>query len=270
MSTGSISVVYEDEHILAVNKPSGMMVHGAEGELPAEKVGSTVADWVLARNPDMADVGEPMVTARGIKIPRPGIVHRLDKDTSGILVLAKTQETFLFLKKAFQEREIIKEYKAIVYGIVGENEGKIDLPIARSAADFRRKSTRENARGARREALTLFKTEARHSSAAGFGGAKGEDMSFLSVFPKTGRTHQIRVHMKAIGYPVLCDPLYAPRLPCPLELGRLALHAFAIEFETPNGQKLRSRQTRLRLEAPLAEDMRRFAAKHFPSLHIEE
>ena len=246
------AIVFEDDDILALNKPSGMLVHGAEGMGPEERVGSTIADWVLARYPEMAEVGEPMMTAKGTPIPRPGIVHRLDKDTSGILVLAKTQPVFEFLKTEFQEREISKEYKAIVYGEVKDDSGEINLPIGRSTEDFRRKSTLPTARGEKREALTRFKTLAR-----------GEGMSFLSVFPKTGRTHQIRVHLKAIGHPVVCDPLYAEKRPCPLEMGRLALHAFAIELALPDGR-------RLRLEAPLAEDMRRFATKHFPGLHFQE
>lgn len=246
-----ISIVYEDAEILALNKPSGMMVHGAEGTPPAERIGGTVADWVLARYPEMEKVGEPMRTPKGALIPRPGIVHRLDKDTSGILVLAKTQEVFEFLKKEFQEREIKKEYKTIVYGVVKEREGEIDAPIGRSPEDFRRKSVLPTARGEKREALTRFRADARN-----------DEESFLSVFPKTGRTHQIRVHLKSIGHPVLCDALYAPKYPCPQEMGRLALHAFAIDLAMPDGR-------RLRLEAPLAEDMARYAAKHFPELRLE-
>src|SRR3989344_1314 len=240
-----ISIVYEDDDILALNKPSGMLVHGAEGMPPAERIGGTVADWVLARYPEMEEVGEPMRTPKGAPIPRPGIVHRLDKEASCILVLAKTQEVFEFLKKSFQDRTIEKEYKTIVYGRVEKREGEIDMPIGRSPEDFRRKSVLPTARGEKREAVTRFKTEARN-----------DEESFLSVFPKTGRTHQIRVHMKAIGHPVLCDALYAPKYPCPPELGRLALHAFAINFSMPDGR-------RLRLEAALAEGMRRFSEEHF-------
>lgn len=255
MRSGEIFIIYEDEDIIAINKPSGVLVHAAEGESPDTRTGGTVADWVLARYPEMAHVGEPMFSPKGAPIPRPGIVHRLDKDTSGILVLAKTQKTFNFLKKLFQERDIHKEYKAIVYGVVKENTGTIDLPIARSGEDFRKKSTLPAAVGTKRSAITKFKTEAR-----------ADDMSFLTVFPKTGRTHQIRVHMKAIGHPVVCDFLYAPKFACPPELGRLALHAFAIEFSIPREGVSHA----LRLEAPVAEDMRRFAEKQFPSLRFEE
>ena len=168
-----ISIVYEDDDILALNKPSGMLVHGAEGTPPAERIGGTVADWVLARYPEMEGVGEPMRTPKGAPIPRPGIVHRLDKDTSGILVLAKTQDVFEFLKKSFQDRTIEKEYKTIVYGRVEQREGEIDMPIGRSPEDFRRKSVLPTARGEKRESQTRYKTEARN-----------DEESFLSVFPK--------------------------------------------------------------------------------------
>ncbi len=245
------TIVYEDESILAINKPAGMLVHGAEGTPPAERIGGTVADWVLARYPEMEGVGEPMRTPKGAPIPRPGIVHRLDKDTSGVLVLAKTQKVFEFLKKSFQDRTIEKEYKTIVYGRVEQREGEIDMPIGRSPEDFRRKSVLPTARGEKRESRTLYKTEARN-----------DEESFLSVFPKTGRTHQIRVHLKAIGHPVLCDALYAPKYPCPPEMGRLALHAFAINLSLPSGN-------RMRLEAPLADDMARYAKKKFPGLRLE-
>mgnify|MGYP001590866854 CR=1 FL=1 len=256
LKEGEISILYEDEEILAINKPSGVLVHAsrAESELSPPQAGMTVADWVLARYPEMAHVGEPMVAQNGAPISRPGIVHRLDKDTSGILLLAKTHDAFCFLKKLFQDREIHKEYKAIVYGVVKEDTGTIDLPIARSAGDFRKKSTHSSAVGTKRLATTKFRTDAR-----------AEDMSFLTVFPKTGRTHQIRVHLKAIGHSVVCDRLYAPKFVCPPELSRLALHAFAIEFSIPR----KGIVERLRLEAPLAEDIARFAKKKFPELRFE-
>ena len=253
MSANEISIVYEDHDILAVNKPSGVLVHASGAESPLSIAGLTVADWVLARYPDMAGGGEKMLSPKGVPILRPGIVHRLDKDTSGILVLAKNQETFALLKSLFQERDIHKEYKAIVYGIMVDDTGVIDMPIARSGEDFRKKSTLPTAVGTKRPAVTKFKTEAR-----------AEDMSFLSVFPKTGRTHQIRVHLKAVGHPVVCDSLYAPKFVCPAELSRLALHAFAIEFSLPREWGVH----RLRLEAPLAEDIARFAREKFPKLQI--
>ena len=245
-----IAVLYEDERVLAVNKPSGLLVHSAEhGPHVGEE---TLADWVLSHHPEMAEVGEPVTTSKGVLIPRPGIVHRLDKDTSGVLLLAKTQESFLFLKKSFQERKVRKEYKAIVHGVVKKESGMIDLPIGRSSADFRKKSTLPTARGEKRTAVTRFVTIAR-----------AEDASFLSVFPETGRTHQIRVHLKAIGHPVLCDARYAPTLHCPPALGRLALHAFSLELTREDG-------TVLRLEAPLAEDMARYTRARFLDLRFDK
>ena len=254
-----ISIVYEDDTILAINKPSGIAVHGAEGESLSEGVGGTVARWVLARYPEMAKVGESMETTKGTKILRPGIVHRLDKGTSGILILTKTQSAFEFLKKAFQERTIEKEYKAIVHGEIKDKKGVIMLPIGRNPKDFRRKSTHETARGKIREAETDYSVDA---SAGG--------MSFVTIFPKTGRMHQIRVHMNAIGHPVVCDELYAPGPECPLELGRLALHAYAISFDLPPSENREKKSGRIRLEAPLAEDIERFAKTKFPSLRLDE
>jgi len=230
-----ILIVYEDENIIAVNKPAGLTVHP-----DGKRAKPTLVDWISEKHPEMKSVGESS--------DRPGIVHRLDKETSGILLLAKNQETFLFLKKQFQEQEVKKTYKAIVYGVLKEGKGIIDMPIARSAKDFRQKSAQGRMRGKARRAITEYEVL-----------AKGSEYSFVEVYPKTGRTHQIRVHFKSIGHPIVCDSLYAPKRECPKELGRLALHAFALEFKTPQG-------TMLRLEAPLPDDIKQTIAVLFPEL----
>ena len=229
-----VSIIYEDENILAVNKPSGLLVHRVLGE-GEEK---TLVGWVLSRYPHMEKVGEPLKLSSGEIINRAGIVHRLDRETSGIVLIAKTQESFLSLKKQFQEHTIKKTYYAIVEGRPKENEGTIDKPLGRSARDPRRRSTLPTSRGKKRDAITNYRYRA---------SSEDKQLSFLEVYPLTGRTHQIRVHLKAIGNPVLCDKLYAPKQKCPSELGRLGLHAFAIEFKNQNG-------TNLRLEAPLPKD----------------
>ncbi|MBI4117951.1 MAG: RluA family pseudouridine synthase [Parcubacteria group bacterium] len=235
-----IAIVYEDEYIVAVNKPAGLLVHSPSKKSSEE----TVVTWIEERYPEIGKVGEPFVLPDGAIINRPGIVHRLDKDTSGILLIAKTQDAYLALKKQFQEREIEKEYRAIVYGNVSKKEGVIDTPIARSKRDYRRRKVGVDGR----EAKTLYRTL-----------GTSEAYSYMALFPKTGRTHQLRVHLKSIEHPILCDPLYAPRRECPGEMGRLALHALGLSLTHPNG-------TRMRLEAPLPEEFARFVHAQFPGL----
>jgi len=143
----AIPTLYEDEHVLVLNKPSGLPVHG-DGRTTG---GETLADKIFKEYPELKEVGEPARAAdkdgKEKIIYRPGIVHRLDKDTSGVIVVAKDQETFLFLKKQFQGREIEKIYRAIVYGKVKEDRGIIDRPLGRSPADFRQWSAHATARG---------------------------------------------------------------------------------------------------------------------------
>ena len=145
----NISIIYEDKNIVAINKPSGLVVH-SDGKTEEP----TVVDWVLKNYPETKDVGEPLVLNDGKEIKRPGIVHRLDRDTSGILLIAKNQESFLHLKKQFQNRTIQKTYRAIVYGRVKNDEGVIDRPIGRSKKDFRRWTAQRDIRGKESEAVT--------------------------------------------------------------------------------------------------------------------
>lgn len=196
----------------------------------------TLSDWVLAHYSALKGVGEPLVLSSGEKIERHGIVHRIDRETSGALVLCKDQETFLYVKSLFQERKVTKMYNAFVWGVFKEKEGIIDLPIGRSGKDFRRRSARRDAKGIMREALTRYKV------------IEGDGIfSYLELKPETGRTHQIRVHMSAIDHPLLCDRLYAPKRPCELGFARVALHARSISFSLENGEKIS-------VEAPLPAD----------------
>jgi 23S rRNA pseudouridine1911/1915/1917 synthase len=226
--------IYEDNDVLVLNKPAGLMVH-SDGR-STEK---TLTDLILEHYPTLVSVGEPWTASDGTVIPRPGIVHRLDRDTSGVLVVAKTQDAYGFLKKQFQEREIKKVYNAFVYGNIKEDEGVIDKPIAKSKKDFRMWSAQPGARGKEREAVTEFTVLQR-----------GKDVVFLELRPKTGRTHQLRVHMKAIHHPIVCDSLYAPNRPCLLGFGRVALHARQITFTLPNGEEKT-------YEAPYPEDFQK-------------
>ena len=141
-------ILYEDENMLVINKPAGLVVHG-DGRGNFE----TLADIIIKKFPEIKDVGEPLLI-EGETIYRPGIVHRLDKDTSGALIIAKNQETFLNLKEQFQNHEIQKVYRAFLYGSLKDDKGVINEPIGRSNGDIRRWATGRSARGTMREAIT--------------------------------------------------------------------------------------------------------------------
>jgi 23S rRNA pseudouridine1911/1915/1917 synthase len=226
-----LPILFENADIVAINKPSGLVVHpDGRTEEP------TVIDWILERYPESGGVGEPLVLSSGTVIDRPGIVHRLDRDTSGVLLVAKTQPTFLYLKEQFKKRTLRKKYLAFVFGYMREREGSIDRPIGRSRKDFRLWSAQHGAKGVLREAVTnyeVLRTTQQHS--------------YVSIEPKTGRTHQIRVHFKAINHPVVGDPLYASKREAALGFTRTALHASSLELELPGIGPLL-------LEAPLPLD----------------
>lgn len=218
-----IKILYENSNILAIDKPSGVMVHpdGRSSE-------QTITDWVIKNYPKLKGVGEP-VTFGGKEVDRPGIVHRLDRETSGVLIIVKNKKAFEFYKKQFMDRNIKKTYHAIVSGFVKNDKGVIDKPIGRSPNDFRRRLAGRGARGTLKEAVTEYKVLKRFED-------KKNKFSYLEVYPKTGRTHQIRVHMKYFSHPVACDSLYAPKNPCPTSFTRLALHAKSIEFKDLKGK----------------------------------
>ncbi|MDP3051927.1 MAG: RNA pseudouridine synthase [bacterium] len=182
---------------------------------------------------------------------RPGIVHRLDKDTSGVLIVAKNQPTFEFLKKQFAERKIKKTYIALVVGELKNKTGVINLPIGRSKTPLRRLAS-EKARGKLREAVTEYKMleffdiGCQKSPTSDAGNGK---FTLIEVYPKTGRTHQIRAHFKAIGHPLACDKLYSKKPACPFGLSRQFLHAYSLELILPGG-------SRNRFEADLPDDLK--------------
>jgi 23S rRNA pseudouridine1911/1915/1917 synthase len=165
------------------------------------------------------------------------------------LVVAKNQDSFHFIKTQFQDRTVEKVYRAFVYGEMKKDEGVIDRPISRSRKDFRLWSAQRGGKGVEREAITEYKVLARSSGLESFkdDSKNKEGFSFIEARPKTGRTHQIRVHMKAINHPVVCDKLYAPKKDCALGFSRLALHAFSIELDLPSGK-------RIKIEAPYPAD----------------
>jgi 23S rRNA pseudouridine1911/1915/1917 synthase len=217
----SKAIIYEDEDILAINKPAGIVVH-PDGRTKEP----SVSEWFGKAYPKSKTVGEPIKLANGEMVEREGIVHRIDRDTSGILLLAKTESGFMTLKRQFMEREIEKVYHAFLYGMLKEDHGTIKLPIAKSTSDFRKWSAERGARGDKREAITYFQVI-----------KKNKEVTFVEAKPKTGRTHQIRVHFKALQHSVVKDSLYAPSKPSLLGFERLALHARQITFKDTKGEK---------------------------------
>lgn len=221
------SVVYEDIDVMAIDKPIDVAVHG-----DGKRVEYTVADWLLERCPDTAGVGESQVSPQtGMEINRSGVVHRLDRATSGILLLAKHQAAYEHCKRQFHDRLVRKEYRTLVHGRMPERFGRIDRPIGRHGQDFRKRSAERGAKGTLREAVTDWEVLVS-------GVVDGEPITYVTLRPKTGRMHQLRVHCKAIGRPIVGDVLYAgaklSSVPG-LELQRLALHAHTLAIELPTG-----------------------------------
>jgi 23S rRNA pseudouridine1911/1915/1917 synthase len=219
-------IIYEDSDIIALDKPSGLVVH-PDGRTEEESASA----WFSVAYPESREVGESIkIKATTFRpeatIERPGVVHRIDRDTSGVLLLAKTVKGFEVLKEQFQNREIKKIYHLFIYGVLKDDHGTINLPIGRSASNFRKRSAQRGAKGDKREAITHFQT-LKYSS--------DKSVSFMEARPETGRTHQIRVHFQALHHPVVCDRLYALRKPCLLGFNRLALHARSITFQDVNG-----------------------------------
>jgi len=216
-----LDVVYEDDDVIVLNKQAGISVHPSVNEPEG-----TLANALIAKYPGLIIVGEDPI--------RPGIIHRLDKDTSGLLVVAKNQKTFEFLKKEWQEGKVIKKYFALVWGRLIKNEkGEIKSELTRSIKDFRKRMVvrpekNQNNKIAGKLAITEYKVIKKY-----------REFSLVEVYPKTGRMHQIRVHMASIGHPVVGDKLYGKRSPFGRSpVGRQFLHAYYLSFSLPSGRKL--------------------------------
>lgn len=214
------NTIFENNEVLVINKPSGLVVHN-DGKTKEK----SLVDWLLSHYPEIKDVGEPGRDSMGNEILRSGIVHRLDRETSGVMLVARSQDSFYNLKEQFKEHKIQKTYEAIVWGEMKNDEGTIDRPISRSSSDFRKWTAQRGGRGEQREAVTDYKVLNR---------SKG--YSLVEVRPKTGRTHQIRVHFKAINYPLVGDKLYGPDKENDLNMERLALHSLNVKFSLLDGE----------------------------------
>ena len=218
-------LIYADDDIIVVSKPAGMPVHEAK-----HSTDRTLVDWLLERFPEIESVGDvPADEAKAIHLYRPGIVHRLDKLTSGVMVVARNQESFLRLKELFQSRAVVKVYLALVCGRLKERRGTITGALGRLASS----PTKMGILGARggirmpKEAVTEYAVLEQFSAAA-----------LLEVRPRTGRMHQIRVHLASIGHPVAGDVVYGGTKVCFKELGRQFLHAATLSFAFREGQML--------------------------------
>jgi len=239
----NIGILYEDTNCLVVNKPAGLMVHS-----DGKNEGPFLADWVLENYPKAKSVGDPMNDGEGNPLNRAGIVHRLDRETSGAIIIAKTKAGHASLKQQFKDRLVMKKYLAFVWGEMKEEFGTIDRPIGRSSSDFRKWSAYPTARGDIREAQTYWTRIANVKE-------NEEKFALVEVEPKTGRTHQIRVHFSAINHPVVGDSLYAPKMPMVIGFKRLALHSRQIQFTDLKGKKVK-------IVAPLPPDFKK-AVKRF-------
>jgi 23S rRNA pseudouridine1911/1915/1917 synthase len=237
-----LDILYEDEHCIVINKTAGTMVHPAAGQLTG-----TLVNALLYHCPDLAGIGGER---------RPGIVHRLDKDTSGVMVVAKSISSFQRLARQFKERQVEKEYVALVWGKFAADTGVIDRPIGRHRSDRKKMSSRYSLAN-RREAVTEWRVEKLFKID---GGAPSNAwVSWLRLNPKTGRTHQLRVHLADLGFPIVGDKVYGHKnkdhgrkLVCgsPLQtFPRQALHAEGLSFFHP------ARGTPITLRAPLPQDM---------------
>ena len=217
-----LHVLYEDEWLLVINKPPGLVVHHAPGHWRGTLVSALLHHW---RGP-----------RPGLDPRRPGIVHRLDKDTSGVLVIAKDAATLADLGAQFRTREVEKQYVAFVWGRPRRQSGTISEPIGRNPAHRKRMAVRHGGR----EAITAFVVC-----------EQLDGVTMLRLFPKTGRTHQIRVHLAAIGHPIVGDAVYGRgrSRASTAVIQRQALHAEQLSFRHPRtGQ-------RMTFVAPLADDL---------------
>ena len=241
-----LPIIFENTHVLVINKPSGIIVH------PDDRQDEyTIATWIKERHPDIA-VGDP---------GREGIVHRLDRETTGVLMLAKDAIAYTTLKRQFKDHTVRKVYRAIVEGSIRHDTGMISMPIARAKSDFRKRTVvdmfSQDNRGEERDAITRYKVLARTT------GPDAKQYSYVEVYPLTGRTHQIRAHFRGIRHPIIGDDLYGS-LAGKDVAPRSMLHAFSITLTIPKDTEGTQEQT---FSAEVPEDMKKTLQElNFPAI----
>jgi 23S rRNA pseudouridine1911/1915/1917 synthase len=236
-----LDILYEDDDLIVINKPAGMVAHPAAGH-----ASGTLVNAILAH------LTSPPLEERGGGGVRPGIVHRLDRDTSGVMLIAKNDAAMRALQTQFKNQRVHKTYLALVHGTVKPPQGKIDAPIGRDPKH--RQKMAVITRGKTRNAVTIYRTLASFGSAPLCSGRSSsapnaDAYTLVQVEPQTGRTHQIRVHFAFLGYPVVGDAVYGKKRNA-LGLTRQFLHAWKIEFALPRDERVVS------FVAPLAEELR--------------
>jgi len=215
----SFDIVYEDEDLMVINKPSGLIVHAG-----VKNPKNTLVNALLAHCPGIKGVGDDPAL-------RPGIVHRLDKDVSGLMVIAKNNTTFQHLKKQFKQRKVKKIYTALAWGKFKQRKDKIDLPIAQNPKNPAKmvvvRDLKNKLASKSQTAFTKFEVLKQF-----------DNLALIRVYLKTGRRHQIRVHFKSIGHSLVNDRLYNERRQAALGPGRIFLHATQLEFFHPSGKTM--------------------------------
>jgi 23S rRNA pseudouridine1911/1915/1917 synthase len=214
-------IVLETEDFLVINKPAGLLVHGGPGV-----VGETLVEWLLQKYPSIKNVGEDPA--------RPGIVHRLDRDVSGLMVVCKNQKTYEHIKEQFQNRTIKKEYTALVYGKILKDDDEIDFPIKRASAGYKMAAVPKNFADHHDDKIRHAVTQIEVVK-------KLINYTLLKVNIKTGRTHQIRVHLFAYGHPIVGDMLYFTHTTklknLKNNLGRIFLVSTHLEFNDLSNER---------------------------------
>ena len=228
MKNEKIEIIYEDENILVIDKPAGIIIYPEE---PTKE--KTLIDHLLEKFLFLKKVGEP---------PRYGIVHRLDKDTSGILLVAKNNKALDFLQKQFKTGEVLKKYLALIAGNLKTNRGTIETLIGRAPKNRKKQKAYslygpEAKRRGLRRAITEYKVLERFSAKGG-SARGGKDYTLVEASPKTGRRHQIRCHLSYLGHPIVADIIYGfKNQPRPENLKSHFLHANYLKIELPTGQE---------------------------------
>lgn len=228
-------ILFENAHAVVINKPAGIIVH------PDERQDEyTISNW-MSENYNVTGVGDS---------GREGIVHRLDRNTTGVLVLAKDNVAFTTFKKQFRDHTARKVYRAIVEGYIRHDTGMISLPIARAKSDFRKRTVvdmfSQDQRGEEREAITRYKVLERITT------QNGSKYSYVECYPLTGRTHQIRAHFRGIRHPIIGDDLYGSSKGKDLA-PRSMLHAYSITIDIPLNESGKKSET---ITAEVPKDMK--------------